>query len=156
VPRDQPGQVVPAGHQRHAGAATGQQWAHLIGVAGVVEHDQHLPVGHQRPVVGGPLGQVDRDVRAVHAEAAQERGERVGRGHRLLGVEPTQVHIELPVGEAVGDAVRPVDGERGLAGTGGATHDGDDRGLTLAALDHERVQCGQLVVPAGEAEHVGR
>ena len=41
--RDQAGQVVAAGDQHEAAGRAGQQRAHLVGVAGVVEHHQHPP-----------------------------------------------------------------------------------------------------------------
>ena len=82
---------------------------------GVVQHDQHPPPGQQAPVPGRPLVGPGRDVRAGHAQGAQEPGQRVGRRHRLVRVVAAQVHVQLPVREPVRDLVRPVHRQRGLA-----------------------------------------
>jgi len=43
VHRDQAGELVPASDQGEAAGRPGQQRPHLVGVGGVVQHDQHLP-----------------------------------------------------------------------------------------------------------------
>ena len=47
-------------------------------------------------------------------------------GLAVAGVETAQVRVELPVGEAVRDPVRPVQRERGLPDPGGPADRGDD------------------------------
>ena len=104
-----------------AAGRAGQQRPDLLGVAGVVQHDQHPPAGQQAAVAAGAL------VRArpgcpgrARPSARRNPAQRVGGGHRLAGVVAAQVHVQLPVGEPVGDLVRPVHGQRGLADPGGA------------------------------------
>ena len=77
----------------------GQQRPHLLHGRGVVQHHQQPPARHQRPVPGRPLGLPQRDVLAGHAQRAQEPGQRLGGGHRLVRVVAAQVDVELPVGE---------------------------------------------------------
>lgn len=45
VAGDQPAEPVAAGDQHQTAWAGGQQRADLLGVAGIVQHDQHPPVG---------------------------------------------------------------------------------------------------------------
>jgi hypothetical protein len=60
----------------------GQQWANLVGVAGVVEHDEHPPVGEETAVEGRLDFQADRDVLGWYAEGVQQPAYRLGRRDR--------------------------------------------------------------------------
>ena len=118
---DQPGERVAAGHHVHAAGLAGQQGPHLLGGAGVVQHDQHPPAGQQAAGSGRRARRSPAGMSwPVTPEGPQERGQRVGGGQRLGGVVAAQVHVELPVGEPVGGLVRPVQGQGGLADPGGA------------------------------------
>ena len=50
VHRDQAGELVPASDQGEAAGRPGQQRPHLVGVGGVVQHDQHPSVGEEASV----------------------------------------------------------------------------------------------------------
>jgi hypothetical protein len=57
VAGDQAAHVVPAGDQHGAATPAGQQRPDLLGVAGVVQDDEHPPVRQQAAVDGaGPVG----------------------------------------------------------------------------------------------------
>ncbi len=151
---DQPAQVVAAGHDHQAPRRTGQQRPDVRGVAGVVQHQQHPPVGEQRAVQRDLRLVVARHVARGHAERVEEPAHGVGGvQHRAAGVETPQVHVELPVGEAVGDAVRPPHRDGRLADARRAGQRGDHH--RVAPLGQQRVQFGELVVAAGEARQVG-
>ncbi|MBM7773407.1 hypothetical protein JOD54_003611 [Actinokineospora baliensis] len=64
----------------------------------------------------------------------------------------TQVEEELPVGEAVGDAVRPLHGERRLAHARGG---GDHHDRSFVGARQQGVQCGQLARTTGEVPDPG-
>lgn len=152
---DQPRQLVAAGHQDQAARRAGQQRPHLVGVTGVVQQHQHAPVGEQAAVERGLRRQPHGYALRGHRQRLQEPGHRLGRGQRgRLGVVPAQVDVELAVGEPVGDLVRPVHGEGGLAHPG-RTADGRDRhGARRAGRLGE--QCGQgrqRRGPAGEVPY---
>ena len=66
---------------------------------------------------------------------------------------PLEVDIQLPAGESLGHAVRPVDGQRGLADPG---HSGDRCDHHRTCHGQQAVQPGQVVRTAGEPHHVGR
>ncbi|HZE33960.1 MAG TPA: hypothetical protein VE198_21330 [Actinoallomurus sp.] len=66
-----------------------------------------------------------------------------------VGIEPPQVDVQLPVSEAGGDLVRPVEREAGLADAGHAV-DHDGRGGRGGAQDVE------VVATADEVRQTGR
>ena len=125
----EPGQPAPAGDQHQAARTAGQQRRHLGFGGGVVQQDQHLPVGEPGAVQRGPIIQAGRDLWPGNAERAQQVVERVGRlaGRHARGVA-VQIDEQLPVRVAVGDLVRQVDGEGGLA----------DPGHPVDRADHHR------------------
>ena len=154
VAGDEAGQIVAAGDDDGAGGRARQQRPHLVRRAGVVEDDEHAPVGQQRPVMRRPLGDVQRDFGRAHPQAAQEGAQGEVRRHRRLRPVAPQVDVELPVREALGHPVGAAHGERGLpdarcAGDGGD----DDRG---SAGPQAGVQFGDLVGAADEGRHIGR
>jgi hypothetical protein len=110
----QPGRAGPRGHQDRAALRPGQQRADLVGVACVVEQDQHAPVGEQRPEQRGPLVLPFRYGRAGDAERAQEPAQDHGRLQRALA-RALEVDVELPVGMGVAHRVGDVHGQGGLA-----------------------------------------
>ncbi len=120
VPRDQPGQRVPAGDHHQAGRAAGQQRAGLLDAGGVVEHHQHPAAVEQAAVRGGALVFPGRDVVSGQTERAQEPGQRVPRRDRRARVVAAQVHVELAVGERGRRPAGPAHRERGLAHPGGS------------------------------------
>jgi hypothetical protein len=156
--RDEAGELVAAGHHHQAGRAAGQQRADLVGVAGVVQQYQHPPAGEQAPVQANLCVHIGRDQVPRHVQRVQETADRLGPGHRPAGrVEAAQVDVELAVGEPVGDPVRPVHRQGGLADAGRTGDRGDDhgrRGAPAAATD-QAVQGGQLGGPAGEPVDAG-
>jgi hypothetical protein len=149
VPGDEPGQRVPAGDQHPAARHPGQQRAHLLGVAGVVQQQQDAPAGQQTAQPRGPLVLVARYSRGVRAERAQQPGQRVGRRTRRAGVVAAQVHVQLPVGELARRRVRPVHGQCGLAHPGRAA---DHHGGAGAG---RRQQPGELGRYSGTADEAG-
>jgi hypothetical protein len=159
--RGQPAQLASAGHDDQGATAAGQQRPHLLGVAGVVEDEQDAPVGEDRTQQGAAGVDVGRHLVAGNAEAAQQDLERLRWTHRVARTESAQVQIELTVGEAVRDPMCPVHGEGRLADAAGTVqHRDHDRPLRQVAggvvRPHQRVQCGEHVVAAGEALDVGR
>ena len=147
--RGQPAQVVAARDQHQTRGRAGQQRPHLVGVAGVVEHDQHPLARQPRAVERAERVLVGGHLVVRHAERVQEPGEdRVRRDRRPGGVA-VQVDVEVAVGEAVGGAVGPVPRERGLADPG---RPGDGRHDHLAALGQigEGVQPGELGLAADQ------
>jgi hypothetical protein len=152
---DQPGQAVAAGDRDQAAGAAGQQRADLVGAGRVVEQQQQPAAGRHRPVQAGRLLQVGRDL--VHAQPVQQLAQRLDRPHLGGRRIATQVEVQLPVGELVGDLVGPVDGQGGLADPG---HPGDhrhrQRGLGGgAAVGKQRVELSQVVGAADEPGDVG-
>jgi hypothetical protein len=59
-----------------------------------------------------------------------------------------QVDVELPVGEAVGDPVRPVHGQSGLPHSGGPLDGRDDH--RVGGFGEQLVQRGERAGAAGE------
>ena len=135
--RRQPGQLTSAGDDDPAGGRPGQQRPHLRGVARVVQQHQHPLAGQQAPVEAQlgllGLGQlIGPDLQRV-----QQHANGIGRASRdARRVETAQVHIQLPVGELLGDLMRPLQRERGLPDPRGTADGRDHRG------------------PAGMAEHL--
>jgi hypothetical protein len=148
----QPAQLAAAGNDDQAGRAGRQQRPDLLLITGVVQHDQHPLAGQQAAIAGGALVFAGRDIVAGHTQGAQEPGQRFGRGHRPVRVISAQVHIQLPVTEPVGDLVRPVQRQRGLAHPRGPADRGDHRRTRAlrAGLVQNAGQCGQLGSTAGE------
>jgi hypothetical protein len=102
----------------------------LLGVAGVVEHHQHAPVGEDGPVQRGPVLQLDGHIVDGHTEREQELGEHVDRtDRRVLRVEATHARVQLPVRERGRHPVRPQHRERGLAHPGRPGQHADRGGL---------------------------
>ena len=163
---NQPGQVVAAGDDGHAGGRAGQQWPHLIGIAGVVQDHQH-PLACQQAAVQRGLGvQVGRGSRHRHSQRVEQAAQRLGRPQRRPArVKPPQVHIQLAIGESCGHPVRPVHGQGCLAHPGGARYHRDHHGARpgcaspclgharVHSAGHQGVQAGQLGSAAGETGH---
>lgn len=123
-----------AGDDDLAAGSAGQQRGDLPAAGGVVQQDEHAFVCDQRAVETGAGLEVGRD--RSGAESLQESAESyVGRDRLVGGIEAAEVDEELAVGEQGEVAVRPVEGQRGLADTAGAA-DRADRGLL-------RIGCGQ-------------
>lgn len=117
----EPGQPPAAGHQDGGSGAARQQRRHLLGVRGVVQHDQHPPVREQSPVEPGQRLLVSRRRSRIHAERADEQPERGGRRQRPAGRgEAAKIQVELPLREPVRVAMGPVQGQRGLSDPAGA------------------------------------
>ncbi|GAA3301338.1 hypothetical protein GCM10020218_094820 [Dactylosporangium vinaceum] len=151
--RDERGQRVAAGDHDQAAGRGRQQRPDLLGVAGVVQQDEHPPTGELAAQQGREPGEVGRDALGRHAERVEEAAHGVGRRHRRVGgVEAAQVDVQLPVGEPVGDPVGPVHGQRGLPDTGRAGDHGDEHGAAGRGplRGQQRIEPRQLTVPAGE------
>ncbi len=111
---------------RHCGEA-GSSGRTCADVGGVVEQHEHPPPGEHRPVQRRePLDVAGQPLR-VHPERVEEPAQHVAGigGPPVARVEPAQVRVQLPVGEAVRDPVRPVQRERGLPDPGGPADRGD-------------------------------
>jgi hypothetical protein len=97
-----------------------------------------------------------RDALGRHAQGVQESPDGLSGGNGGFGrVEAAQVHMQLPAGETGRDLVRPVQGQRGLAHTGGAADRGDHhrpRRARSSLLQDPGQRC-QLTGPAGEIGH---
>jgi hypothetical protein len=121
VQGDQTGQLVPAGDQDEAAGCAGQQRPHLLGVAGVVQDQQHPTAGQLGAVERELFVRVGRNGLGGHAQCGQESAD---RGHRRQGcaggVEAAQVDVQLTVRELLGVLVTPVRGQCGLADASGA------------------------------------
>lgn len=120
----QPHQVGPARHH-HAAGAGGQQRAQLPGAVGVVEHDQHAPVGQQRPVQRGAGLLARRDPFRRDPESDEEVGQDVAGGDRSAGPVAAQVHVQGAVGEVPLGLPRPPEHQGRLAHPRGADHGGE-------------------------------
>jgi hypothetical protein len=143
---DQAVKPVPAGDHDGAPPAAGQQRPHLVGVAGVVQQDQH-PLPGQDAAVQGRLrvGRL-RDLGTRHAQRLQEAADRLPGRDRTGGrVEALEVDVELPVGEVASRTVGPDRGQRALAHAGGSD-DRPDPGLAagLGALADQLVEPGKF------------
>ena len=80
---DQAGELVAAGDQDQTGQAAGQQRTDLLGVAGVVQDDQHPPVRQQAAIqvlLGFGCG---RDLAGRHPQRVKEPADCVRRCDRV-------------------------------------------------------------------------
>ncbi|WP_345529285.1 hypothetical protein [Streptomyces showdoensis] len=145
---DAEGRQPPAARDDdEAARGAGQQRADLGGAEGVVEHDgEPEPRGVGAPERRG-LGGLDGDV--LDTERPEEPPEDLaGGGGAGVGQVAAQVRVELPVREAVGEAVEPAGDERRLADPGGSADDGEER--AAAELREECVQGVEGVGAPGE------
>ena len=103
---------VAARHEHMTAGRAGQQRPHLVGVARVVEQDEHPLAGEQAPVQARLRPQLGRDSSGRYFERTQESTDCLGRAHRgSAGPEPTKIHVELTIREVVRHPMCPVDGE---------------------------------------------
>jgi hypothetical protein len=107
-------QRPPARDQHQTRRRSRKQIAHLPRIGGVVEQQQSIAPVNPIPKHGSTLIQRLRDLLPRHTELTQEGFKnlvRLGRGP--LGIEPTQVHIQLQIGIAPrpNQAVRGTHGE---------------------------------------------
>ena len=70
---------VAAGDDDHGRRAAGQQRTHLIGVAGVVQQNQHAPARQQAAVQGNLRLRIHRHALRGHTEDLEEYTHRLGR-----------------------------------------------------------------------------
>ncbi len=154
VARDEPGEVVATGDHDGAARPGRQQRADVGGVAGVVEHHQDALARGQAPVERDLCLQEPRHAVGRDAECGQEPVQRLLRRQRSAGVEPSQVDVELPVGEPRGDAMSPSHSQCRLAHTGRAAH--RDDGDRVPCRRDRGVDRGELGLATGEARHQGR
>jgi hypothetical protein len=155
---DQARELVAAGHQQQAAGCAGQQRGDLVGVAGVVQQDQHAFAGQQAAVQACLGRQADGDLLRRHLQRVQESPYRLGGYHRRPGrVEPAQVDVQLAIGEPVGDPVRPVDRQGGLADASGPGDHGDHHRARrrLVGVVEQPVQRLQRHLAAAERVGVG-
>ena len=119
----QRGQPAAAGDQNQAARRPRQQRANLIGVGGVIQHQQHFLAGQVVAPQRRPRLQARRDPLRRDAGGEQQGGERFSRVDRPLSRSMRmQAKEDLPVGEAGGELVGGVHGERGLADPGHPVH----------------------------------
>ena len=127
---DQAGELAAAGDDDQAARAGRQQRPDLIDVACVVQQHQHPLAGQQAAVQARLRVQAGRNPGGGHGQGVQEEPDGLDRGHRRPGrVETAQVHVQLPVRELLGDLVREMQGQRGLADPGRPVDDRDHRRL---------------------------
>jgi hypothetical protein len=133
---------------------TGQQRPDLFDAAGVVQQDEHPPVGEQAPVQGGLRVEPDRQLLRRDVERLQEAPHRLDGRHRgAARVVPAKVDVQLAVRVLARDAVRPLDRERRLADARRTVDGGDDDGLRRAGGVDQAGQFLQLGRAAGEQPH---
>ena len=115
----QRGQPPPAGDQHQAPGGAGQQRPDLLMPGRVVQHQQHLLARQVIPPPGCPGLQARRDLPGADPGGQQQAGQRIGGIHRPLprGVR-VQRQEQLPVRETVGEPVRRVHRQGGLADPG--------------------------------------
>ena len=145
----QRGQVAAAGDQHQAPAGAGQQRPDLLAAGRVIEHQQQLLPGQPVPPQRHPRLQPRRDLRGGNPGGQQQAGQRVTRVDRPLpGRVPVQRQEDLPGREPVGQPVRGVHRERGLADPGHPPDrmNADHPARTRRGID----QLGQLLLPPGE------
>lgn len=148
----------PAGDDGEAFGPGRQHRPHLAGARGVVQNHQDPAAGERAPPTGRPgIGPV-RNLLIGHPDHAEQQLERHLR-RQWLGfrrVAP-QIAIQLPVREAIGQPVREMDDQRGLAHSCHAVDrdDGSDGGGGEQVV-HVGVPTGEIgqVVRKG-AGHVG-
>ena len=155
VAGDQSGQPVATRHHRERAVPARQQRSDLLGVARVVQHDQHPPVGQPGAVERGRLVQVGGDGAGRFAERAQAPGEGDQRRHRSVRGEAVQVEKELAVRKPDRDLVRPVHDQRRLADP---AHAGDHDHPTArpGPRPGDVVELLEVAAPPDEPGHVGR
>ena len=121
--RDQARELVATGDQDQAPGRGRQQRPNLLNVPRVIQQHQHPPLGQHTAVQRGLRIQPRRYPLHRHAKRIQERAHHLtGRRDRPAPIEPTQVHIQLPVREPAGGPLRPVHRECRLADAGHAGH----------------------------------
>jgi hypothetical protein len=151
---DQSQQPVAAGDDHPGRLATRKQRPDLLGVPGIVQHDEDSPVGDQAPVETNLLRQAHRDPVRRDGQRVQEDPDRLARLHRRCrSLEAAQVEVELAVREPRSHAVGPVDRQRGLAHPSGAGHRADHDRRRLAVLGQEQIKAGDLSLPPHERRH---
>jgi hypothetical protein len=144
----------------HAARPVGQQRPHLLGVARVVQQDQHPPALQQAPIQVGLGEWAGRNPVRRDALGLQQLPDRVLRlDDRTALVEPAQVQVELAVREPRREVVGEPDRQRRLADACHARHHGDHRVRQcvgrVRAID-QRGQPGQFGAATGEDRQVGR
>ena len=113
--------MVAAGHNGQAPGRAGQQRADLLDVSRVVQHHEYSFASEQAAVQRGLGWQARWDPRHGNPERVEEPAHRLFWLKRVpVGIGTTEVDIQLPVGEVRGHAVRPMQGNGGLARSGGA------------------------------------
>ncbi len=154
---DQAGELVAAGDDDQAAGGTGQQWTDLAGVAGVVEEDQHPALGEHAAVQRRLGVQRGGDAHRRDAERVEEDPDGCLRRHDRTGrIEAAQVDVELSVGEAVGDLVRPVHGQGGLADAAHAADRTDhDRGRRAGMVGQQGSDTVEFGLSADERGQIG-
>jgi hypothetical protein len=112
--RDQPGQLVTAGHDHQALRASWQQWTHLLGVTRVVQH-QHAPARQQRPQQRRGFDRRHRDAVGLYSQRREHLRQRLRRMQRRAGRVAAQVDEQLPIGKPLPHPMRPAHRQRRLA-----------------------------------------
>ncbi len=131
----------------------GRTW---LGRPSVVEDDQDPLVGQLGAVESGGFLDVGRNPVGSNAQRTQELLQDVGRLSRCRGCVAAQVDVQLPVGKPVGDLVRPVHGQGGLADPAGPGDRHDrDRTRSGRGVGRQRVEPAEISPAAGEVGDVG-
>ncbi len=163
--RDQAGQLIAAGDQDQAAGSARQQRPHLPGIASVVEQDEHALAGQPAAVQIDLRVHCRGDGRRRYPDRVQEPADRRRGIERGAGrVEAAQVDVQLPVGVALRDLMRPVHGQGSLAHARGPGDRRDHHGARGGQRPiRDCVQHRQLIGPADKmrggtrqlARHVG-
>ncbi len=155
---DQTGQSTPAGHDHRAAGRAGQQRTHLLRIGGVVQKDEHPPVVHQRPVHSRARFQVRGYVSGRNAQCAQESLQHVLDPRGRTGRETAEVDVEITIGKALSQAMRPPHDQCRLPHSRRTADSGQRCRFRrpLAALVQRDVEPEQVVRAAGEIRDVGR
>nr|WP_291414136.1 peptidase inhibitor family I36 protein [Actinophytocola sp.] len=148
------GEHRAAGDDRRAGPGGRLQPAHLVGVGGVVEDQQHPAVGQERPVERRPGVQAVGHGRAGDAERVQHLGQQ-HRGVAWFDGGAGEVEVDLAVGKVRGGPPRRVQRERRLADARAAGDHRHRRRRVRPPVGQQRGERVEGVLAAGEVGHVG-
>ena len=151
-PHGQAVQAAAAGDDDGTRRRPGQQRPDLLGILGVVQHDQHAPLCQQAAVQRALGFGADGEGLGVDIQRPQDLIQGLARLHGRVPVKAAQVQVELPVRVRAGGPLGPAQRERGLADAGHAA-DRRDHGSRRAL--HERGEQAEFGCPAGEQRGAG-
>jgi len=155
VAYDQTGQPGTAGHQHETAGGAGQQRFDLLGVARVVQQQQHALAVHDAAEQRGAGTDIRRNGVRGDTQGQQESGEHVGRVRRYAGrVIAAQIREQRAVREPAAQFVRPMQRERGFPDPAETFDQRDQHPARRPAGEH-RVELADLPATTGEIRDRG-